>query len=116
MGLSMFSRSSGMSWCFVWLSSLVFLFVSFVVCCASWLSRVGMSESMLIGGLFVTSWLLFSMLSFGLTCVVVAVMWICSSTGVDWWMILSTLLFTRSGVFVFFVAGIVIKAVGSFEV
>ena len=63
-----------MSWCFVWLSSSVFLFMSYVSCCASWLSRVGMSESMLIGGLFVTSWLLFSMSSFGLTCVVVAVM------------------------------------------
>ena len=32
------------------------------------------------------------------------------------WMILSIFLFTRSGVFVFFVAEIVIKAVGSFEV
>ena len=30
------------------------------------------------------------------------------------WMILSICLFTRSGVFVFFVAGIVIKAVGPF--
>ena len=60
------------------------LFKSLVGCSTSWQTPDGVSESMLIGCLFVTSWLLFAVSSFGLSCEVVAMMCSCGSTGVDW--------------------------------
>ena len=83
-GSSMLSRSSGMSLCLSWLSILMFLFKTLVGCSTSWQTPDGVSESMLIGCLFVTNWLLFAVSSFRLSCEVVAMMCSCGSTGVDW--------------------------------
>ena len=50
------------------------MLLSFVVCCASWLSLIAFSELMLVDCLWVTNWLLPAVLSFGFSWVVVAVM------------------------------------------